>query len=55
MFILKICMKHFFVIYIYISFLFFVCVLIVYTYTSDLVPIQLYYHLMYLIYMSNVV
>ena len=27
-----------------------VCVLIAYTYTSDLVYIQLYYHLMYLIY-----
>ena len=39
--------KQYFVIC--ISFLFSVCVLIAYTYTSDLVYIQLYYHLLYLI------
>ena len=41
-------MKQYFVIC--ISFLCSFCVLIAYTYTSDLVYIQLYYHLMYLIY-----
>ena len=41
-------MKQYLVLY--ISFLFSVCVLIAYTYTFDLVYIQFYYHLMYLIY-----
>ena len=34
-------------------FVLFICVLIVFTFTSDLVSIQLYYHLVYLIYHSG--